>query len=101
MERYTTRTIDELWRIVLPSDIRKKFELEPGVKLSMTVMETIAILHRGIDTSAPVCAVCEVSDLGTIELPSEMRQRLAWKVKDRIAFYNTDYVIFMKLAENE
>jgi len=96
MERYSSRTIDELGRIVLPRDTKGKLKLEPGDKLSITHVETIIILHRGSDASAPECTVC---DLGMTELPSELRQKLGWKVKDQLALYQTDNVIILKLAE--
>ena len=98
MERYSTRTIDDLGRIVLPSDARKKLELEAGDKLSITIVETIVILHRGSDASTSECASCQVSDLGMIELPREVRQKLGWNVKDQVALYLTENVVILKLA---
>ena len=101
MERYSSRTIDDLARIVLPSEVRKNLGLQPGDNLSLAHVDTIVILHRNADASAPACAVCQVNDLGMIELPGEIRSKLGWKVKDRVALYHTDNVIILKLAEKE
>jgi len=99
MERYSTRTIDELGRIVLPRDAIKKLELELGDKLSITPVDSIVILHRGSDAPTPEYVACQISDLGMIELPSELRHKLGWNVKDQLALYLTDNVIILKLAE--
>lgn len=99
MERYNSRALDEMARIVLPSELRKKLGLESGDKLSMTLVDTIIILHR--DSEASATATCQVSDLGVIELPRELRQRLGWEVKDLIAVYHTDNVMILKRAEKE
>lgn len=99
MERYNSRALDEMARIVLPSELRKKLGLESGDKLSMTLVDTIIILHQ--DSDATATATCQVSDLGVIELPRELRQKLGWEVKNSIAVYNTDSIIILKLAEKE
>jgi len=44
MERYSSRTIDELGRIALPGDVRKLLESETGNNLSLIIVGTIVIL---------------------------------------------------------
>jgi len=98
MERYSSRGIDELGRIVLHSELRNRLGLETGDKVSLLSVDNIVILQRAKDNPGPDYAVSQVSELGMIELPAELRQKQGWKERDRIALYNTDNLIILKLA---
>ena len=99
MERYSSRTIDEAGRIVLHSELRNKLGLETSDKISLQNVGTIIILQRVEDDSQSECAVCQISELGQINLPGELRQKLDWNVKDSIALYHTDKMVILKKAE--
>ena len=96
MERYSSRTVDELNRLVLHSELRNKLGLNTGDKVSLKTLDTIVILRKLEGDSD--CAVCQIDELGMIELPKELRQQLGWKAKDKIALYNTDNIIILKSA---
>jgi len=70
MERFSSRTVDELGRIVLQSELRRRLELEKGDKVSLTVVDNIVILQR-TDTGD-----CEICELGMITIPADIRQNI-------------------------
>ena len=96
MERYSARTLDELGRLSLHSELRKRLGFETGDKLSLKVVDTIVILQRVDGDAGADCAVSQISDIGMFELPKEIRQTLGWNVKDKIAVYHTDNLIILK-----
>ena len=98
MEKYSVRTIDEAGRIALHSDIRKKLNLNTGDEVSLTLVGTILILQRKADASESANAVCQVNNVGMIDLPTELRQKLNWKVLDKVSMYLTDDMVIIKSA---
>ena len=101
MERYKSRGVDEFGRIVLPSDLRVEMNLDTGDKVSLTVVSTIAILQKAECSEDAGCYLCDVSELGMINLPAELRQQMGWEVKDRLALYHTDNLMILKSAEKK
>lgn len=102
MERFSSRTIDELGRIVIHIDLRRLLILETGDKVSLTLVGTLVIMQRVEDCSedavGPVCALSTISELGMIKLPAEFRKRLGWEAKEKVALYHTDNMVIMKSA---
>ena len=92
MERFSSRTIDELGRIALHSELRKKLNLEKESKVSFTVIDSIVILQQ---TETGNCGVC---DMGMIEIPADIRHKFAWVANSKIAVYNTDSLLILKTA---
>ena len=92
MERYSSRKVDELGRIILHGDLRKKLGLDEGARITPTVIGSVVILQR-TDTGE-----CEVSELGMITLPAEVRQQMLWKAMSEIAVYHTDSMLILKTA---
>ena len=99
MERYNSRTIDELGRLVLHTDLRQRLGLETGGKISLKHVDTIVIMQPVEDDAESDAAVCKVDELGRIVLPIELRQKLGWREKDKLALYHTDNIIILKQAE--
>ena len=99
MERYSSRTLDENGRIVVHSELRKSLELETGDKFSFTLVGTIIILQKVEGEPEPNCAISEISEVGLITIPSDMRKQLGWNTKDKIAVYFTDNLLILKSAE--
>ena len=98
MERYSSRTVDELGRIALPGDVRKLLELETGNNLSLTIVGTIVILQRVESDTDTGCCHSKANDFGMITLPTEVRQTMDWKEKDKVALYLTDNLVILKSA---
>jgi len=98
MERFSSRGIDELGKIVLHFDIRQRLGLESGDKVSLTPIDNLIILRKAADGSESDCFASQMDDLGRIELPRELRQKFDWKEKDRVAVYNTDKIVILKSA---
>jgi len=98
MERYSSRTLDENGRIVVHSDLRKSLKLETGDKFSFTLVGTIIILQKLDGEPEPKGAVSEISEIGLITIPSDMRKQLGWNTKDEIAVYFTDNLLILKSA---
>jgi len=100
MVRFSSRAIDEMGRVVLHNDIRHKLCLEAGHKVTLIVVDNIVILQRAESDAGHDCYVSHVDDIGRIDLPAELRQKLDWQVKNRIKVYSIDKLVLMKLAEN-
>ena len=98
MERFSSRTLDELGRLTLHSELREMLGLGTGDKVCLTIVGTIIVLQRAEGEIEPRCAVSQMNDLGMIELPSEHRQTLGWKEKEKIALYHTDNMVILKSA---
>lgn len=50
MKRSVTRKIDELGRVVIPSDFREELGIEPGEKVEIYIDEGRVILRREVKT---------------------------------------------------
>lgn len=50
MKRSVTRKIDELGRVVIPSDFREELGIEPGEKVEIYIEEGRVILKREVKT---------------------------------------------------
>lgn len=50
MKRSVTRKIDELGRVVIPSDFREELGMEPGEKVEIYIDEGRVILKREVKT---------------------------------------------------
>ena len=98
MERYNSRTIDELGRLSLHSELRQKLGLQAGNKICLKQIDTIVVLQRAENATEPGSIICQVSDIGMIDLPIELRKTLGWKEKTKIALYHTDNLIILKSA---
>ena len=98
MERYSSRTIDELGRLVLHSDVRQLLDLKTNDNVSMLFVENIAIVRRKSEGVEQGLATSAVDELGRIEIPAEYRKILGWQEKDRLAVYLTDNIIILKKA---
>ena len=101
MERYKSRGVDELGRIVLPSDLRTELNLDTEDKVSLTAVSTIVILQKAECNEDAGCYLCDVSELGMIKMPAELRQQMGWNEKDRLALYHTDNLMILKSAEKK
>ena len=98
MERYSARTINELGQLVLHGELRKKLGLDAGGSVSFALVGTLVIIQPIMDASETDCAVSKVTELGMIDLPRDMRQKLDWKPKDQVAVYHVDNMIIIKSA---
>ena len=60
---YTERAIDELGRIVLPIEVRKKCDWDTKDKLSISFGEDNSVILRLAEKfSGPKCAICGVAE---------------------------------------
>ena len=92
MERYNARKVDDLRRIVLHGDLRRKLGLKEGSKVALTVIDSIVVVQR-TDSDG-----CEVSDLGMITIPADIRQKMSWVDGSDVAAYHTDSLLILKTA---
>ena len=96
MERYNSRLVDELGRITIPSQLRKELEINTGDKISLTAVSTIVVMEKATGDAVAECHVCDVSELGMITLPLELRQQMGWQTKDELSLYHTDNLMILK-----
>jgi transcriptional pleiotropic regulator of transition state genes len=54
MKDHISRKVDELGRIVIPSDFRSKLDIKVGDKLHVAVVDNTLVLTK----SVPVCTFC-------------------------------------------
>ena len=92
MERYSSRKMDELGRVVLHGELRKKLGLEKGSKISLTVIDSIVVIQQ------KDFGDCEICDLGIISIPREIRQKFEWIAGSEVAVYHTDSLLLLKTA---
>jgi len=76
MERYSSKSIDEMRRMVLPLEIRQYMGLEAGTAISLQKISTIVILHHADEKES---ASGTVDELGRITLPTELMQEMGDK----------------------
>ena len=98
MERYSSRTIDELGRIVLHNELREKLNLSTNDKFYLKLVDTLLILQRTVDKTLEDCTTCAIDELGRVNLPNVLRKKLCWDTSDKVAVYHTDNLIILKLA---
>ena len=98
MERYSSRGIDELNRLVLHSELRQVLGFEKGDTVSLQRIDTIVILQKTKGDLEQGCFTSQVDDLGRIVLPTELQQQMGWEVKSRVAVYHTDNMLILKSA---
>jgi len=102
MERYSSRTIDELGRLVLHRDLRQRLDIKPGSMVYLKVIDNIVILQCKDSPDEFDSGACEVCELGRITIPTKIRDVLGWKEKDKIASYHTGEVVILRsLAEKQ
>jgi len=90
MERFSTRKIDELGRIALHVELRKRLGLEKRAKVTLTVVGSIVIMQVSDSGGIEVC------ELGMITIPAEIRQKLAWAARSEVAMYHADDLLILK-----
>lgn len=54
MKENITRKLDELGRIVIPSDFRKKLDVKTGDRLRVELIDNTLVLQKSI----PTCVLC-------------------------------------------
>ena len=98
MERYSSRTIDELGRIILHSELRKKLDMATNDKFCLQHIDTLLVLQKLEIQSEEACPTCQIDELGRITLPKEFRTKLHWEASDKLAVYHTDNLLILKSA---
>ena len=98
MERYSSRTIDELGRIVLHSELRKKLNVATNDNFCLQLVDTLLVLQKLETKSEGDCPTCQIDELGRITLPKEFRTKLHWETSNKLAVYHTDNLLILKLA---
>ena len=104
MERYNSRTLDELGRITIPNQLRKELEINTGDKISLTVVSTIVVMEKASGDCADATGsgtgadpyICKANELGVITLPLELRQHMGWQERDELPLYHTDNLMILK-----
>jgi len=90
MERFSNRKIDELGRIMLHGELRKKLGLTAGANVTLTAVDSIVIMQCTDDGGIKVC------ELGRITIPVEIQNRLGWGAGSEVAVYHTDSLLILK-----
>ena len=79
------RKIDELGRIVIPKEIRKKFHITKGQKLNIFIKNKNVIL--GIDTSQENGILGTIDELGRIVIFCQIREKANLEVGEELNIY--------------
>ena len=96
MENNQARTIDELGRLLIPSQLRKELGLQKGDNLALAHIGTEVVMQRTQDGTSTTCPTCQIDFLGRIDLPAEIRQHMGWKEKDKISMRQLGNAIILK-----
>ena len=97
MEKFQIRTIDELCRVVIPVDFRRKLGLQKGDNVSLTHIGTEVVMQRA-DSDTNALTVCNIDFLGRVILPASIRRQMGWGEKGKIAMYHTGDSIILQSA---
>ncbi|MCL2839629.1 MAG: AbrB/MazE/SpoVT family DNA-binding domain-containing protein [Defluviitaleaceae bacterium] len=102
MERYSSRGIDELGRMVLPVEIRTKLNLRANMQVSLTPIDTIVILQRVDGEPIPACTcynyTSTLDELHRVTFSHELLSQQGWKAGSTVALYVNDNIIILKSA---
>jgi len=98
MESYSSRTIDELGRLILHKELRQKLGLSEGDKVSLKIIDNIIILKHEKNSIEFNGVICQIDEFGRITLPSKIKEELGWKEKDKISSHNTGNLIILTAA---
>ena len=71
MKRSVTRKIDELGRVVIPSDFREELGMEPGEKIEIYIEEGRVILKRTVKTDP-------LSEINSLKERISKAYQIAW-----------------------
>lgn len=93
-----TRKIDELGRIVLPIELRRKFGIDDKDKIDIYTENNKIILKKA-DDSDSAGITRRIDELGRIVLPIELRKNFNIDFKDTIDIYIEDNKIILKKYE--
>ena len=88
------RTIDELGRIVIPKEIRKKFHIVKGQKLNIFIKNKNVIL--GIDTSNENGILGTIDELGRIVIFRHIREKANLEVGEKLNIYSKNNEIVLQ-----
>ena len=91
MERYRTAGIDELRRMVLPLELRKRlgFEVRKTV-VGMRPVNSLVILLAVGENDEAERFVRNIDEMGRIVVPGELMEEMGWDIKDKVAVYQAD-----------
>lgn len=93
-----TRKIDELGRIVLPIELRRKFNIEYKDTIDIYTEDNKIILKK--DDSSPSAGIIrKIDELGRVVLPVELRKKFGIEIKDSIDIYIEEDRIILKKYE--
>jgi len=90
--------LDITGRLSIPGELRIALNIEAGSNIFLTCIDTIVAIHRAEGDAGTACAVSHINDTGMISLPAEVKKKMGWKEKARIAMYHTDKLIILKSA---
>ena len=92
------RKIDELGRIVIPIEYRRKFSLDRPINIAISSEENfvvIEILKNEQKDSQ------RLDEFGRVLIKIELRNLWGWKEKDSIEIWNISKYIILKKVENK
>ncbi len=72
MKRSVTRRLDDLGRIVIPSDFREELGMEPGEKIEIYIEEGRVVLKRTVKTDP-------LSEINSLKEKISKAYDIAWK----------------------
>ena len=87
IERYSSKSIDEMRRISLPLDIKEKMGLETGAGIILQRINAMVILRLADEEENPSTTI---DQLGRITIPKELMQEMSWEIKSKVAIYYVD-----------
>jgi len=91
MEEYFAQGIDEYGRIFLNDDVRGRTILGANSNVAVHSIGTVVFLQRMDSEDIPQQHfVKTIDNLGNIELPAELMEKLKWKTGDEISVFYAD-----------
>jgi len=97
MERYSAKRIDEMRRMVLPIELRRRLKLDSGKSVflqrinSMVVMQTLEEQYTEENLNPrDDCIILKVDELGRLQFPVKLIKDMGWEIESKVIMYYVD-----------
>lgn len=93
------RKLDDLGRIVIPNEYRKKFGFNSGCKVITEFINDLVVLERVKDSEKIYSR--KIDSLGRILIPNDFRKSWNWKEDDLIKVIRYNSYLILKKENNK
>jgi len=90
MEKYSSKSIDETRKMVLPLELRGEIGLKDGDTVVLQKIRNMVVMYPSKENPSENSYLLTIDQLGRLEFPAELMQDMGWEIKGWIAIYYAD-----------